>query len=81
MLTTALGNGYGVLDAFCKQHTDIHPGFAGFLLCASAALLALLGFGTLVNTLYTAIGYAAVLLTLLLVIFSLKKLLSPNRKA
>jgi len=74
MLTTALGNGYAVVDII-KRTAPATPRFiVAFAVCASAVLPALWGFGNLVNSLYTAIGYGAVLLTFLLVSYSLKKL-------
>lgn len=74
MLTTAVGNGFGFIESVCENLPGYSRRVIAFLLCASSSLIALLGFGTLVNKLYTVIGYGALLLTLLLVFYSLKQL-------
>ncbi len=77
MLTTAIGNGYGFMKVISSKFSDVPNYLTATLMCASGSALALLGFSTLVNTLYTLLGYAALLLTLLLSIYSLKKLRTP----
>ncbi len=75
MLTTALGNGFGFIEILRKKLPSMHRTVISFIMCSSASFVALSGFDTLVSKLYTLIGYCALLLTFLLVSYSLKKLI------
>lgn len=74
MLTTALGNGFGVLETIHSKFPVFPRKTLSAMLCITAFIIALSGFDTLVNKLYTVIGYCSVPLTFLLVSYSLKKL-------
>ncbi len=74
MLTTALGNGFGLVEIIRKKFPGVSSVSLSLILCISAFFIALSGFTTLVSKLYTAIGYCAIVLTFLLVSYSLKKL-------
>ncbi|MDP4118514.1 MAG: hypothetical protein Q8873_04920 [Bacillota bacterium] len=74
MVTTALSNGYGFIRQCEEKLPHISfPVLAAFvvLFCSIASFL---GFSRLVSTLYMSIGYAAILLTFLLVFYSVKSL-------
>ncbi len=73
MLTTVIGNAYGLVSAICARFGfSFFPTSAVIILCACAA--SVLGFSRLVGSLYVSVGYAAVLITVLLMVYSLKKL-------
>lgn len=73
MLTTVIGNAYGLVSVICGKFSFPYlPTVAAIILCAGAA--SVLGFSRLVGSLYVSVGYAAVLITVLLMVYSLKKL-------
>lgn len=74
MLTTALGNGCAVMEILKKKLPQAPAILLSFVICSSAVIPAMWGFANLVSSLYTIIGYGAVLLTFLLISYSLKKL-------
>ena len=74
MLTTALGSGYGFISTVMEHFPKLSRIPVAIGVCVFSASISLLGFSRLVNTLYTAIGYAAILLTFLLISYSLKRL-------
>ncbi len=74
ILTTAISCGYGLISEIHGKFPCLSLPIVSLLVVVSACILSALGFSELVNTLYTALGYAAVLLTLLLINFSLKEL-------
>ena len=72
MFTTSIGNFFGFLNSI--HIFNIPKNLLGLFVCILASLVALLGFTFLVNTLYTVIGYAALVLTFFLISYSVKKL-------
>ncbi len=72
MFTTAVGNLFGFLNSICVS--CISPKYLALPTCVLASSIALLGFTFLIDTLYVVIGYAALVLTFLLIIYSVKKL-------
>ena len=72
MFTTAIGNFFGVINSLNNHR--IPAKYLAPLVCILASVVALSGFTFLINTLYTVIGYAALVLTFLLISYSVKKL-------
>ncbi len=74
MLTTAVGSGFGVIKILREKFLGTKDFFICSFICICGYFVASFGFTALVNTLYTSIGYCALLLTFLLIKYSLKTL-------
>lgn len=77
MLTTAVGNGFGLISVLLQKLKN--DGFPvkftlSLILTIAASLASLCGFSRLIGSLYVAVGYSAVLITFLLISYSVKKL-------